>query len=508
MARESSNMAIDYPFGQYDSGNGNYSLIKKEGGRQEIYESGVKVGDVLHSGEIDTIVDTAIGSLTQQNIPNGVSFLASTARPSYMNRALPVDFNIIRINKYYHTDIIAKLDAIKPSGKGYYIDVENGIDTNDGLSETTAFKTFEHAFGLGDGVVFNISTGDSYLERTQWDASLNNNFDSDIYIKGYGDKKPRAIVGDVPGNGGNPDWALEATYTYTYSIKTDGTLSNAHKILDPYGVDEYGDPREYTKVASIALVEATQGSFYKNGQELYVHGFNSEVVTGDIAIPLLGSSPVIKSTVTTANNTIFLENMSFIGGNANAILTNNETTSPETNVFVNIDCDFHCAHNQDSVQVLGYNSYSVRANASKAGDRDIFNYHESAGGYSAVVVEIEVTAKKAANVIGGTNDNCSTAHEDYEVYRVEGSYYDAPGPVVVDINTCRTWMLGGFAENSGVDETIRIGDGSGGNAYMTLDGVLGVEKSKWIKGGDGTLTINNTNDSYLKATKTPIKYKR
>jgi hypothetical protein len=478
--------------------NGDYIRFN-ENGTQEIFINGVSQGILVAGG------GGGSGDVITEMSP-----------PSFLTKSYPISFKVYRKGTRFFTDIDALLPSFKPTGKERFVRAVNGLDTNDGLTYETAYKSPDKAFDdvdAGNATIVTLDSEGSYFDFPSWSsASFGRVFSDEIYVRTYekATEKARLFLGI------KATWVKEGGYTNIYSDKTTGGYSDTDKLVSTIVEDEFGEPREYTLIpfdtdlaTTLATVDATPGSCYRDTDNWYAHDFSSGVVTTDNAIPLKDDAKPFSIDSSVEDQVYYLESLVLVGGNSVVQCVNQIATDKTKTLFVAVDCEMYSNYTADTFFSRGFNTYNIRTKLGKCGQKDGFNYAEDGSStYSGVYVEIDCISHDCSNVGTGTTNNCSTAHQECQGIRVNGSYYNSAGPTVADVHFTKNWIVGCFSENSAINQTIVCGNGTSGNTETQLDYVLGITPEEWITASDGTLTVNNTVTNFVKVDAPLIKYEK
>lgn len=354
------------------------------------------------------------------------------------------DFNVFPIKILtdgYQFRYFFDITSFKNTGGTTYYISPTGSDANDGLTEGTARKIFASVpFVNGDTVILldGIYPRTSWTNDTQIEKSVN------IIAKNPG----KVIVK----NGNDHTYALYSTYTKTYFT----ARTNVAKAVQIIG----DETTELVKVLDIASVEATEGTWYNDGVNTYVHLFYDAVPTNaNLALTLLTSKALIHTLCTTSNVSMYVEGIKFIGGNPATVLFSASATYRAPKFYAN-KCQFLHAYDaaqaRDAVSILGATAYFVECEASFS-NKDGFNYHQF-DGTIAYGLEIDCIAKaNGYGNTGGAYNNGSTAHDGSKVMRIGGNYFSNYGANVADVHV-NTKSLN--IECNAFNSTAGTGDGS------------------------------------------------
>lgn len=293
-----------------------------------------------------------------------------------------------------------------------YIDAVNGLDTNNGNTPETAYKslttlhltTWDRAYFLTAGCYATTSS-----------ALLNSD---------------RELISSVEGvyvlRG-----ALGTDYTWTDvggGVFTTPLTASPVSIIDTRNLTAEGDPIRLTPVASAAAVAATANTWFRDSgaNVLYVRLY-------DDVSPLLNAI-ALPSAVTTVQPTkhVYLENINILGG-----LTASGTSATRTKINAK-GCKFMHRYDGNAFACGGsVDSWFEDCVAARA-SQDGFNYKNSTT-WIAYGVEVNCVGRNCGGIVNGaasnlSNSNGSTIHDDCMILRVNGDYHDCEGPSVHESN--------------------------------------------------------------------------
>ena len=325
-------------------------------------------------------------------------------------------------------------------GSTYYVDPILGSDGNPGKTENTAFYSVYKALQVcsdGDTIILL----DGLYNRVNWTKD------------GYIEKSVNIIAKNagkvIVKNGNNHTYELYAPYTKTYYTSRNIVIKAVQKIGN--------ETTELTAVNSIESVENTEGSYYCDGTNTYVHLYGDEVPNDNNCFLLLQTNRALVHTLCTNENVaLYLEGIEFIGGNPSTVLFSASNTYKSPKLYA-YNCKFKHAYdasqNKDAVSILGASAIFVKCEASFS-NKDGFNYHA----YNGIVsfgIEIDCIGKcNGYGNTGGPYNNGSSAHDGYKVIRINGIYHDNYGANVADVQVnTKSLNLGCVAFDSTADQS-------------------------------------------------------
>lgn len=372
-------------------------------------------------------------------------------------------------------DVASRSDI--PTGVTYYVNPATGNNSNNGLSSGMALKDISTAIAKSDVSVVILAPG--------------------VYNRLVGGWKgvtcSRSVSVKSDGNGtviltnhqefASGSWTQDPTHTNVWST----TRSFTYAVLNSTATDANGDYVKCAPQASVAACNGVSNSCFISGATVYVNL--------DGANPALRAWLLVDNNIVSAGNTtLYLENLTVIGGSACCIHEN--TNISQTSKFFAKNCIFKFALG-NGVQLEGVSLAILQNCVAARNGADGFNYHAQ---FSTEVRAIEINCTGRHN---GTrdgvdgNDQGSTMHEDGSIVRINGSYHHNGGGNCVDIQTSETWMLGCELYNSegGVSNSYNVS----GNA-LWLDTCNLHDSSTDIL---GNANVHNTTYATITGTATP-----
>ena len=323
----------------------------------------------------------------------------------------------------------------------YYVDCENGLDTNNGLTRETAFKTLKQ--GLSKYLTTNLGAFDGCIIKIIGDAPVF--YYSDLYGE-TGLKNGNLFI--VAENEVKIICGEKLTFTKhnTYeNVFVSGTLTNTNVTyclnIAENNKDSFGLYKPMTKVDSVETVNTTPNSYFIENNIVY-----SSV---DTTVTLINSYNYwrFNHSTATSDTILYEENLNVIGGTYYSARSVKET---DERVFETVFKNCKYQHNimGNGVPIPNYDAcymIDVTAGYSK---NDIFNYKANAITddklFDTVVVEVNCKGEEAGyyNTTIDGNTNISTAHEGLSILRLNTIGQHSAGPLIADVNGCRTICIG------------------------------------------------------------------
>jgi hypothetical protein len=356
------------------------------------------------------------------------------------------------------------LESMAPIGNECYVDVNIGINTNDGLTPGTPFKSLAKAITIPTATVVHMAAG----VYNRANGTNGNVFGRDITIKVTGG---RAVIGSHD----DLTWALSGSYTYTY----EATRSSIESIFDTTILDENGDYTALTLQTSIANVNANPGSYYSDGTKIYVRTRDSRVVTNTVRAYL-----AVNNIKNVGNFKTYLENVDVEGGLSNVRIENVLSTD-NAKVYAK-NCTFKYSGSDNAVKIIGADSIFESCIAAQ-GYTDGFNYHLY-NNHAPIAVEINCIGRSnGARGVAATN-NGSSIHDGGTIVRVNGKYHGNSGPNIADVLGSKSWNVAVEAYGSLITTSQGVNFYNDGD--MWLDGCV-THNSTYDLATEGTLSVRN-----------------
>lgn len=397
------------------------------------YTSDVSI--ISYNGYIFSL--TSFGTLTDQvsNIP-----LSFRNFPKFKYQVYSTDMNF---NNFSSDNIIAEKE--KAVTTIYYVDKSNGSDLNNGLSQSNAFKTLKKALAayssIKTGCVEILVIG----ETTFYSDELYGELISTVPLI----IKPSNDTDRIVLNGGIPDtvWSKMDGYNNVYKCNTNIQVDG---VVNCNSKDEYGFYNGLKKVYSLNDCENTSNSFYVDSNNYLTAYVNLEIgIPNDKVLPVQ-KGYLFRFNHSTAINDcgVYLKNVDTVGISIYTAARDANSSNNGNIEFVADNCTFQHAFAGNLITLGSYDIvYMINCMGGYA-FRDIFNY---TGAYlsasqrnNSVVCEINCKLKEGGfygNNSSG-NNNLSTAHNGLNISRLNTSGYNSEGPLVADVNGCRSILIG------------------------------------------------------------------
>lgn len=311
------------------------------------------------------------------------------------------------------------------TGTELFIDADNGNDTNDGLTEDTAVRSFPKVIELANTLSTDviISVTSEIVNRKyylQGDITLNNN----TLIRAKNSKK-EVLMGSIENT---LTWEQDGTSYKTNRSATKNILDNNHR-------DKYGIPINYTKVNTIDEVKSNKGTYYTDGATVWVRKLDDTIPDKNLFI-LLETWPPHFSIF---GKRLVIENIKMF--NVYTIENPRDcmrvTGDRGTDLYVINSAFNNAGLNGLATKFVGrtfaFNSICAMNGA------DGFNYHAQQSPTNRYFV-FEWNCVGFGNgvyqPVGAGKNNATTAHDGMAVLRINSEGYECDGPILADVNGC------------------------------------------------------------------------
>jgi len=353
----------------------------------------------------------------------------------------------------FHTNYDITSNKLK-GGTTYFVDANNGSDSNNGLSKEQPFLTISAAYSkMKDNDTLMIAEGNYF-------RSLPSYMNKSINLIGE-TNNVNIIMAD------NPNWSKVSGYNNVYSFNRSSTDS----------VINLSDGSTLDKVENISDVDAKKGTWYTDGTKVYINTYDKV----ENYVPLISAYNFRSNSL---SNDIYFENLNFFGGKSCVQLE----LSSNNSVYFN-KCTFNnAAYGYNGLTILGGNNIVSKDCTAAYNGFDGFNYHVSSAGVKPFIIEINCkgfmngTDKGSA---GFKSNNGSTIHDGLKCIRVNGIYARNDGGNVADVGEgTESWNLGCAAFESYQGKDFQTSSG----ATMFLDNCIAYGSENSINVVDDTAT--------------------
>jgi len=357
------------------------------------------------------------------------------------------------------SDKVSKMQA-------YYVDYQNGSNSNDGLTESTAFKTIIYAINTA-GARLIYTRGGDIIQSDGFGLISGTSGVEDIFIIKKGLDKTYILNNLL-----SPIFTLDTGTTYSTLVAG----ITAINVVDFNFENSNGFKTNLDEVASLAIVNSTPNSYWINtGTEtLYLNLKDGRVPDANVFILKNSSDNRIQKD----GGYVYNEGLSYIGGlyayRHRGITT---ATSDSDANYLAENCEYlYSSQNgfgtTDNQGVTWLNNCNAYRNGS-----DGFNY--SQGSIYTLSKNIEVNCQSFDNGYKQTVTsfhNGSSAHTKHTIIRINGKYFRNIGPNVIDV-------YGAFSLNIGVEAF----DSLGFSDVASNPTSSGVNFADWGDFGCGTI---------------------
>lgn len=302
-----------------------------------------------------------------------------------------------------------------PNGTTYYVDINNGSNSNSGLTPDEPLQTIEEAYNKPDSTIIRVAEGVYDRVEGLFNVSPVNKNLAIIAMVGH----------KVELHAGNPMtlWDIVDGYVGVYKSYRGGSLPY---IIDATQSDARGAHKKLTQVTTIQEVSDTAGSYAHIGTDVFVH-LHDNRRPDNKTVWVMSNVPTIN---VSGGNTIYLEGIDVYGG-ASALYVANTTSGLRPRVFGK-NSNFYYSEdiNSDVVQLQGV-ALSIFENCKAGfGLKDGFNYHWR-NNIAPLSIEINCEGFENGNP-EDANDQGSTTHDGGSIIRVNGAYYRNDGANIAE----------------------------------------------------------------------------
>lgn len=312
-----------------------------------------------------------------------------------------------------------------------YLDNVSGNNANDGSTAALAKQSFSSMVTWINGtsvapgvIVFVKDTGTDYIRTHGWNGGTR--LTKAVCIVGYNGRP-------VMGLHDNATWALDGTYTTTYSSTTFTTFK---RIVDLTNKDDYGDYTEFTEVATAAEVEAVTttgaagGKCCQTGSKIYVKRYDGAVVSNTNT---RAYRPSVEGVHNPTTGDCYIWNMAFEGGNSAVLKFDSNTTAKNYIFNVSAKWGGANAYQANITPSVGVDNIAVRDVAfllakdcvSCRAGTDGFDFTPTSGTIPHGVL-INCAAYRCGHA-GNTSNNGITAHEGSKLLVLGGMVAECSG---------------------------------------------------------------------------------
>lgn len=407
-------------------------------------------GNVALGGGVDTRIPLSeSGDFSMLSI-NGIKLQSAFVggKPLKLPAAFPWNPGITAFSEAYGKVSlpffdIAKYDFTVSSNTAFttlYVDPVNGSnfqqipnDTlpNSGTDPLYPLKSVNTAF---DRITSNsyafaaiLLTGGYYYDINSWAARYPS---SNIVVKRWKRNDYRDTDRIVLSSETKLTWGVYSGSTYS------STKSGVSWVLDSTNFNEYGDWLVYEKAASLELCQSTPGTWFQSDSTVYVHRINGGVVNSEIHVLATKGNGGCSG----GDYTLYIDDIDFFGGST-GFEANSRTEGTSEKIYLNKCRFFYSAGN--GFENYGINTCITKDCVAAYTVRDGFNYHSNRNYLTKMCKSLEINNRTYMTGRGDSfsvgTSNGSTCHDANIVIRLGCSYERSIGPVVADIDSCKTY---------------------------------------------------------------------
>lgn len=331
--------------------------------------------------------------------------------------------------KDYYVDF-DRNNFINTSAHTYYVATNGNNSTGDGTENNpylTIYEAYKHC-SAGD----TIYVKNGIYPRQGTPSSNSTEITKSINIIGESENGVWFKEAD------NHTWTQNSTYSNVYETSRTGVT----EVVDIQQKDK-GIFFNLTQVYSLENCASTDNSYYTDSGVVYVNQCGIVVSDATIVVGLgLSSEGLFRCQDFTGDSLIYMKNINILESNCGGFNCNNNTNHTVT-AYLDT-CKFYNnyagTYALDSMTSRGCFTIceNVICNNTK---KDGFNYHDSSTNIPAIGIEINCTSINCGYGQTGSgylSNNATTAHQNAQVVRVNGTYGFCNGGCAVDIDTVKS----------------------------------------------------------------------
>lgn len=383
--------------------------------------------------------------------------------PKELNISVPISIRKVGIG-YYETNIEPENFYPTIGGKTYYVDMVNGVSSNDGLTLKTAFKSISTALSKEDAETIMLKGG--------W-------YNKDQHPNPVKNIKIKAIEGEEVIFGADSPVVWEQYNGATYKATRSLTIG----VWDISNKNNVGEFIKMDKKNNVDEVITSSNSWYFDNltNEVYVHTFDNRLPDSDIKV-----TPNVQPFAITSGCSVYLEGIKCYFGAGTTLQANSTSVYPN---FYAKNCEFSYSDNANGLIANGVKLVILKGCESSHNYKDGFSYHESYK-VNGEFIEINCIGRDNGRDNAG-NNNGSTAHESYKGVRIGGQYDSNEGPNVADVNLAKSLNVGCTAYNSVSVSSLKrdfVCDGG----TMWLDNCYAKDSEYSVSAPTGEIKVRNS----------------
>lgn len=412
-----------------------------------------------------------------EQIPNKINLFRKITKEVSFPIGFSWDNVPVKVLKNGIAEVLTGFDATdfkyKGSGKTYHVSLENGDDSNDGLTKESALKSIYVARSKPDVTTIVVYSG--YYE----DLNGFNNKETD-------NKSINIIAAEGADVTISTRRRLQWIKTPDFSNVYQADRTVVASVYDGGVLDKEGDFTKLKQVSSISEVDNESGTYYYNNNILYVHTVDGRPADDNVYVFL-----DVKNYFNEGNHHTYMEGIKLHGGSAGCV--QQVASGLDSSLFVAKNCEFkYSSGGNGGLEILG--SDAIFQNCTAAQNfADGFNYH-SYKGRIPKAIEINCVGRHNGVGRGTSQDNGSTMHDGGKIIRINGEYFKNEGPNVHDINAgTESWNIGCASHDSIATASHRNTDyRSEQGAKMWIEDSVGFGSNDSVTNNEGEVFVKNT----------------
>lgn len=250
-----------------------------------------------------------------------------------------------------------------------------------------------------------------------------------------------------------PTWTVNGTFGNVY--QTVSSSANSSNVTDfkpsLYRVIDSRVPSAFQfmiKVADLATVSATPGSWFNDGTNTYVRAIDDRNLVGDIYMQTTTNSN--SGRFPSVNNaTMYVKGVDFVGGRPWYSFLASTVTGTK---LVAENCSFQCANvvgGSNGLNIAAFQDVYLYRCAAWNNGADDWNFHSFESDGTTPGTSPQVIAIECANAGGGTtgsangSDNAFTAHDFCNAISINCNHGQSDDRAIAMTNSAHAWVLGG-----------------------------------------------------------------
>ena len=310
-----------------------------------------------------------------------------------------------------------------------------GNEDRDGLTPETAVRFFDTALTIAESLpeeTVTIYVHDDVVDYRRFNNVYQYNITKNINIK------------SISESGRTIYHCAQPPHEHVWTSIGDGVYrtnrSLMYAVLDVKYRGEFDSVLEYDKLGSLADCQRKRGSWFADGNTLYVHTLDKREPDTDILCQI-DRDINIRFDISDGKK-LTMEGIDWLlrgqlTSNTDAVRISAGSNINNGTEFWAKDCAFSHARNGNGLGTVAVYSTYIFDCISYGNGKDGFNYHERSihPDVNSLVFEFNSSGYNNGNE-NEFSSNSSTAHDGINIVRVNTQGYNSYGPVIADVNGC------------------------------------------------------------------------